>query len=442
MMRSLSTAVSGLRNHQTKLDVVGNNIANVNTVGFKSETVRFQDIFNQTIRGATAPSANRGGTNPVQIGLGMNISAITTMHNPGAITTTGRVTDLAIEGNGFFVVNGGDRNFYTRDGTFTRDPHGDLVNAAGLKVMGWMAQLKYYDADGELVDDPDDAAYMEYITDTSGRLGAINIPLGEDMMAQATGNIVFAGNLDSRAKEGNEDDEYSYVGHFYDSLGNDYTIIFTFVKEGENEWSCKAMFINAENEKKEYDVDGGSILFTRGGKYYDADPDDPTEYSITIDAADLGTDIGARDLHIKLNFRNLNQLSDKSEVVEKGQDGCAAGVMKAYNIEQTGRITGLYSNGMIKELGYIALASFSNPEGLQKLGGNLFDATSNSGEPRIGVPGTMDRGFIQSGALELSNVDLAFEFTEMITTSRGYQANARMISTSDEMLIELINIKR
>ena len=195
MLRSFSTAVSGLRNHQTKLDVVGNNIANVNTVGFKYGVALFQDIFSQTLRGATAPLGGTGGINPMQVGLGMGISSIATVHEKGAITSTGRETDLAINGQGFFVVTDGYQNYYTRDGSFTRDATGVLVNANGLKLLGWVGEE----------------------TDTSQPLGEICIPIGESMIASATENMVFTGNLNAGAAVGGT---YTYPTYVYDSLGN------------------------------------------------------------------------------------------------------------------------------------------------------------------------------------------------------------------------------
>ena len=179
-----------MRNHQTKLNVVGNNIANVNTVGFKSEMARFQDNFSQTVKGASAPAAGRGGTNPVQVGLGMNISSTTTVHTGGAITSTSRETDLAIEGSGFFIVSDGVQNFYTRDGSFARAYTGELLNANGLVLMGWEAEKKYFDADGNPVLPDAVNAIEEYEINTSGPLSKINIPLGEEMMARAT-KILF-----------------------------------------------------------------------------------------------------------------------------------------------------------------------------------------------------------------------------------------------------------
>ena len=472
MMRSLTTAVSALRNHQTKMDVVGNNIANVNTVGFKSESVRFQDIFNQTLQNASASSANRGGTNPVQVGLGMSISAITTMHTQGVISPTGRDSDLAISGSGFFVVADQNGYYYTRDGSFLRDPGGELVNSAGIRVMGWAAEVSYVHADGTPANVFDIDAIEVYTVNPNGPLTSINIPLREDMSAHATENMLFAGNLDAATEEYDPLDpnpvKYEYISYFYDSLGNRYNVIYQFAKIAENQW----MLVSGDDTdptnvtgSRFYDINGNIVAidfddvsplnFTPGGTFYVVDDPtdprydplhDPPNYSFNIPAVDLGLlgtlEVGARDINITMDFTWLNQLSKDSEVVNKGQDGYAAGEMVSYSIDQNGLVTGNYSNGMMRLLGQIALASFANPEGLMKIGDNLYTVTVNSGDASVGPPGAMGRGFIQSRALELSNVDLALEFTEMITTSRGYQAQARVITTSDEMLIELINIKR
>jgi flagellar hook protein FlgE len=439
MLRSLSSAVSGLRNHQNKLDVVGNNIANVNTVGYKSEIVRFQDIFSQTIKGANAPAAGRGGTNPVQVGLGMALSSTTTVHTGGAITATERETDLAIEGNGYFIINDGIQDYYTRDGSFSRDYSGELVTAGGLKLMGWMAEKSYEDENGDPAEPDDPEAIEVYSIDTTEPLREIVIPIGEELLARSTENIVFAGNLDSGAKEGGK---YPYATYFYDSLGNRYNLFFEFEKSSENTWAYTAFFNDAEGARVDVTTGGDPIKFTPGGSYHVEDPDDPPDFAFTIDAGDLGDDIGARNVQITLDFSLLKQFSSDSSLFLKSQDGYSAGELVSFNVEQSGVITGSYSNGLNRSLGQVALASFSNPEGLMKVGSNYFNFTVNSGDPRVGTPGEMGKGFIQSRALEMSNVDLAFEFTEMITTSRGYQANARVISTSDEVLTELINIKR
>ena len=205
MLRALSSAISGLRNHQTKLDVIGNNIANVNTVAYKSGNVRFEELFSQLLGGATAP-ADRGGINPMQVGLGMRTSAINNDFTQGAVVGTGQTTDLAIEGEGFFIVSDGRQYFYTRDGSFTRDSSGELVNANGLKLMGFV--------------------------DDTGELKAIHIPLGEELVAKATTAIEFGGNLDA-SEEVNGG--YTYETYLYDSLGRRYTVELNLVKNEQNE---------------------------------------------------------------------------------------------------------------------------------------------------------------------------------------------------------------
>ncbi len=419
MLRSLSAAVSGLRNHQTKLDVIGNNIANVNTVGYKSSQVRFQDIFSQTLQGATAPQDNRGGANPMQIGLGMEVASINTLHTPGAITSTGRETDLAIEGNGYFVVTDGYQQYYTRDGTFTRDSSGILVNANGLQLLGWVVEGGT-DGGGEVK--------------LSGTLEKIHIPLGEEMIARATSNISFSGNLDAAA----ETEECVYDTYVFDSLGNRHGLTFTFEKKGDNEWSYTISSTDSNDgsfpDNPAPTGTTGTITFSDGGQY--------KEVGTTTVELSFGSGAGAADLEITPDFSALTQLAYPSSVSLRGQDGFPPGDLAIFNIESTGVITGTYSNGMVRPLGQLALASFTNPEGLLKKGGNLYEISSNSGEPHLGSPGTEGRGLIRSRSLEMSNVDLSLEFTEMITTSRAFQANTRVITTSDEVLLELINIKR
>ncbi|MDO9536584.1 MAG: flagellar hook protein FlgE [Bacillota bacterium] len=405
MLRSLSTAVSGLRNHQIKLDVVGNNIANVNTVSYKSEVTRFQDIFSQTLRGATAPMKGRGGVNPMQIGLGMEISSIDTVHTQGAITSTGRETDLAIEGRGFFVVSNGQQNYYTRDGSLVRDSSGVLVNANGLKLMGWVGEK----------------------TDISQPLGYIHIPLGEEMIARSTTYVGFSGNLNAAALVS---DEYEYDAYVYDSLGNRHAITFEFTKTGDNEWEYSISHSDGDIEIE----GGGTITFTEGGRFAPP-PDGAFTFSFVP-----GT--GAEDLDVEIDFSAITQLAFSGNVIAREQDGFAPGELVSFNIESTGVITGTYTNGMVRQIAQLAMAAFANPQGLFKMGANLYDVSSNSGDPRIGLPGTEGRGMIQSRALEMSNVDLANEFIEMIIATRAFQANTRMISTSDEVLLELINIKR
>ncbi len=311
MLRSLSAAISGLRNHQTKLDVVGNNIANVNTVAYKSQSARFQDIFSQTLSGGTAPFGGRGGVNPMQVGLGMELSSINTNHSGGAITGTGVETDLAIEGTGFFVVNNGFQNYYTRDGSFTRDATGVLVNAGGMKLMGWTVNG------------------IEDEIDTSQPLGEIYIPLGEEMIAGATGEIIFTGNLNSGAEAGS--DSCSFPFYVYDSLGNRHDFTIEFTKTEDNVWGYE---VSTSGEGDLTNIDG-TISFDENGKY---DPDNSS-----VDELIFNPGNGAAELNIELDFSALTQLADFSEVIAKNQNGFAPGVLTTFNIGETGVITGTYS---------------------------------------------------------------------------------------------------
>jgi flagellar hook protein FlgE len=285
MLRSLFSAISGLRANQTMLDVTGNNIANANTVGFKSSNVVFQDTLSQMLTASSAPTATpaRGGSNPIQVGLGVQVGGITTSFNQGSAQVTGQATNLMISGDGFFVVNRGGAEMYTRAGAFNFDASGNLVTPDGDIVQGYKAA-----ADGTFA--------------TTGAAGDITIP-------------------------------------------------------------------------------------------------------------DLVSDTGTNP-------------------------------MRSYNIGADGVVTGIYADGAKKPLFQIALANFSNPAGLEKVGDTAFRSTSNSGDVQLGAPGTGRRGNLMSGSLEMSNVDLAQEFTNLIIAQRGFQATSRVITTSDQVLEELVNIKR
>ena len=288
MLRSLYSGVSGLRNHQTKMDVIGNNIANVNTIGFKASRVAFQDIYSQTIQTATAPNADggTGGVNPQQIGLGVSTASIDVMHTRGAPEYTGAPLDLSIDGDGFFIVSEGNADYFTRAGNFTTDAANNLINSNGLIVQGWTAASGAIDAAGNLVLDVD--GNME--------------PLADIVVPQ----------------------------NYYD------------------------------------------ISVTRNGELV-----------------------------------GINQATQEREVIAR-----------------------------------IALANFNNQNALNKMGNNLYDISQNSGLPIVGAPGTEGTAGINPSSLEMSNVDLAKEFTDMITTQRGFQANSRIITTSDQLLEELVNLKR
>ncbi|GBD29054.1 Flagellar hook protein FlgE [bacterium HR32] len=404
MLRSLFAGVSGLRNHQVRMDVIGNNIANVNTVGFKASRVNFAEMLSQTIRGAQAPSEARGGTNAVQVGLGVQVGSVDTLFTQGNLQYTGNLTDLAIQGDGFLVVGDGLRQFYTRDGAIVLDSQGALVHASsGMRLMGWPA-----DAAGAV--------------DTAGPLAPLTIPVGSQIPPRATTLAQFGGNLNAGAALG---DRWTTTVTVFDSLGNPLELVVEFEKAGTNAWDWTARYEGT-------DVGTGVVTFLDSGVV-----DTGGTASLSFDP---GT--GAAPLGLTLDFAALTQYGGASTVALRSQDGYATGSLESFSIDGNGVITGLYSNGRTQTIGQVALVLFTNPGGLMKAGSNLYAESSNSGPAAVGEAGTGGRGSLTAGALEMSNVDLAQEFTNMITAQRGFQANARVITTSDELLQELISLRR
>ncbi len=405
-MRSLFSGVSALKNHQVRMDVIGNNIANVNTVGFKSSRVTFRDTLSQTLRAASSPQGGRGGVNPMQVGLGMALGSIQTNQTQGSPEMTGRQTDMAIEGNGFFVLSDGPRRFYTRAGLFDVDGDGSLISSVnGMKVMGWRAATGQID-----IDQP-----ME----------ALLIPMGKTINPIATTTIKFGGNLDSRIAAG---ESVTQTVEVFDSLGDTHSVNLTFTKTdtGSNTWSWTASGGSGT-------VAGGSgtIMFDTSGNMINA-----------TGPAFQFTPPGANSVSITPDFTGVVQNAAEGTLVFKSQDGYPQGTLVGYSVDDSGVIIGEYSNGLTENLAQIATAVFSNPNGLLRAGDTTFTVSANSGEPEVGQPGNGANGKLTPGALEMSNVDLSQEFTDMIITQRGFQANSRIITTSDEMLQELVNLKR
>lgn len=410
MMRSLFSGVSGLKNHQTRMDVIGNNIANVNTVAFKSGRVNFEDILSQTVEGARSPqTGGMGGVNPKQVGLGMGISSIDTLFTPGSLQSTDNPTDFAVQGEGFFMVSDGSQVYYTRDGAFKTSADGALVNSNGFRLQGWMA-----DADGNI--------------DSTQALQSITIPVGAQMKPKATTEIAFEGNLDANAASGSQ---WITSVQVYDSLGNPHNLTITFTKTATaNEWGWAAT------------LDGGMAPSGGTGTGTITFNTDGSINTGGTGPANFTPIPGAADINLSIDFSQLTQFGGNPTAYISFQDGYEAGSLDMVSTDSGGVLTGIFTNGQSKALAQIALATFSNPGGLLKEGGNLYQISNNSGLPNIGTANSGGRGSIAVGALEMSNVDLAQEFTNMIVTQRGFQANSRVITTSDEMLQDLINIKR
>ncbi len=508
MMRSLFSGVSGLKVHQTKMDVIGNNIANVNTVGFKSSNVTFTDIFYQTTQSASGPNAETGagGQNAKQIGLGSTLGVISqNITGQGGAQRTDNPFDMMINGDGFFVVNKGGQNYFTKAGNFTTDEAGTLVNGAGNTVMGWQA-----DDDGTIIKD---------------RVSALRIMAPENLTAaptatsqsEASGNINKEDSAFANAEPINQYVPYSMK--FFDGLGYEYEAMYHIKKEGDGVYSMNLYSItydgkpveNLEAKKVDATADdpakyeyleapiylkfnttGNTLKQDKNGAII-KDDDKQTPVVTTVkaggligifddkedalkdynDATSMAKSKGKRftlpistmegrgadgqktgvnafpaGSDIEVSLAKVTSYGSSSTIKsEKGIDGIgkgkAVGKMSSIGIQTDGRVVANYSNGDTKVLGQIVVAKFNNPAGLEKVGENLFTTTLNSGEfDGVGEDITASGDKFSTGVLEMSNVDLSTEFTEMITTQRGFQANSRIITTSDTMLEELINLKR
>jgi flagellar hook protein FlgE len=468
MMRSLFSGVSGLQNHQTRMDVVGNNIANINTTGFKKGRVNFQDMLYQQLQGAARPTEEIGGVNPKEVGLGMSIASIDTIHTQGSLQSTGNITDLAIMGQGFFVLAEGNNQLYTRAGAFGLDNEGTLVNPAnGMKVQGWMAET----VDGVT------------LLEVSRDVGDLTIPVGGKDPARATTRVEFACNLDKRTPfipEG-ADEAAVRLGtwntqiEIFDTFGQAHILqtTFTRVPDTANSWTATvtvdpqaeapantavglgdaapaagaaaAYTVNFDNNGtliSAVDADGNVSGGDAGGQVvmnvaYDVQTAEagadgaPVRQAFTLDMGEVG------------GFtRALTQFAASSSTKAGTQDGYTMGYLESFKIDQSGVITGVYSNGTNRTLAQIALATFTNQGGLEKNGDTAFVVSNNSGNANIGPSGVAGKGKIISGTLEMSNVDMAAEFTDMIVTQRGFQANSRTIQTADQLLQEVLTLKR
>lgn len=526
MMRSLYSGVAGLKTHQTKMDVIGNNIANVNTVGFKSSSVNFADQFYQTVSSATGADATTGaaGTNAKQIGLGSSVASITTnITEQGGTQTTNRALDIAINGDSFLIVKSAGSTYFTKSGALNVDANGTLYcTTNGATVQGWMATT--------------DAQGNQSITKNSVQDLTV---MSADNMYYApteTSAVTISGNIDKSDKDLVVTDNTKIdtksgkkiTFSFYDELGQEYTVKMNVFKvastaaTGTGATATPALTNYAVTLADVTDADGNSIFINKtvtdgktsytstgvkinlgGVEYSIADETKdinqqtgeftitgtgtlPTlsfvsetgDFSKVTETGNVGiqntsadfsksmvfqiTDPGKLDNTftkyntttdsggVKVDFSSLTQYSNSgvsntsyTKGSRKGLGaGNVAGEMSGISIDDKGMIYGSYNNGSKKLLGQIAVATFSNPSGLEAEGDSLFSATLNSGEfDGVGEDVSLSGSFAV-GALEMSNVDLAAEFTSMITTQRGFQANSRIITTSDSMLEELVNLKR
>ena len=522
MMRSLFSGVSGLKSHQTRMDVIGNNIANVNTIGFKSSRVTFADTLYQTQTGAAAPSETVGGTNPKQIGLGVGVASIDLLFTDASPQATGKNTDLALSGNGLFVVSRdaqGKDKYYTRAGNFIFDANYNYVMAgSGHHVVGWNA-----DENGNV--------------DTKGTPTGIQIKdTMRSMGAKATTEVTYKGNMNSSVPTITEmrdqtgkpvTEDYALVGAatdfesgtlppntkavtsltltmsdgtkrtitakgsyrykigeslpittvttVYDSLGNEHKVPLLFTKTPDD--------TDLPKSRDKWRVTLSPGTYEKGGKTY-FDPYDPTstdpkdsqatiketEGSTTVQMAaqtlqfdqngkydkgdgkpeltlmngagsiDSTTGNTSNKMKVTVNLKNLTQYSG-SDTIKADYDGNASGTLKEINADQSGVLTGTYTNGIKRALAQVAVAQFDNASGLTKTGGNLYAESNNSGTANIKTVNALGVTLTPS-SLEMSNVDIANEFADMVVTQRGFQSNSKIITVGDEMLETVINMKR
>lgn len=472
MMRSMFSGVSGLRVHQTRMDVIGHNIANVNTVGFKASRALFNEVFSQTLTNATGASdqTGRAGVNAMQVGLGSGVASIDTIMSRGTAQRTDNNFDLMVEGDGFFIVGDATGNFFTRNGSLHIDGDGGLAISNGMRVMGWQITDEW---------SAGNTTASDRFTVQRGPVQPLQLsPSQFTTGATATTGVSLRGNIQPTIRDNNPLLTTATTPKFFhDSLGNVHqvNVNLQLTDEGNAEYGVWRMTFTVPPGSQlptqapvppattsnilSNDITGVGasgfmyISFNTSGHLHGVG-NTPANAMLETTHADHSTSmnfdfsgvglvpaatIGNATGQINMNFSELRQLGNASQTVAiDNLNGRPSGTLEDLVIDGNGIVTAIYSNGDRAQLFQIPVAEFPNPAGLESVGGTMFRATANSGDfNNVGVDGRM-----QSGVLEMSNVDLSAEFTDMIVTQRGFQANSRVISTSDELLVELVNLRR
>lgn len=505
MLRSMSIGISGMKANGNALSVTANNIANDQTIGYKQQQAIFEELFYQSFGAASAPNQQTGGTNSMEIGNGVKLGAITSIHTQGTIVPTGNKTDMAIQGEGFFVLgdaSGGNRE-YTRAGNFTVNEKNQIVSTTGGYVMGWNI-------------DP-----LTGVINTGSDLGPITIQIGSTSTPKQSSAMTIKGNLNTAAETG---DIYSMQVPTYDSLGTRHDVSMDFIKTGGNTYRYVATpkdgFVASANIAQAVlkpssaiadDLDKGSYTITStvnaagdevnfsitrpdGVTMTIPSPSNNVDGTITLsdgtnnwftidykataasstssasftvgEAGDMtfnatgqlqtvtnGTGGSVPTINyispntgnpvsVQLDMNSFTGISADSILKMTSTDGTGAAVLTDYTVSDGGIVQGYYSDGSVKDIGMVAVATFSNPAGLSRVGSGNYQVTGNSGSPDIGVSSTGTRGLIKAQSAESSNVDLATEFVNMMTTQKAYQANTKIIQTSNDILDSVINLIR
>ncbi len=405
MNRALFAGLSGTIAFQERLDVVGSNIANSNTVAYKESRTTFEDALYQTLEGGrSGGELGIGGSNPIQIGSGVSLGSVTVRHSQGSLERTGQPLDAGIQGPGMFVLSDGEGTYYSRAGGFMLDDSNTLVaSGTGHRVMGWPA------TGGSI--------------DGSGPVSALAFDISALAPPQPTSSATVVGNLDATAAVA---DTVSATISVYDSLGETHQVELIFTNTANvNEWDCAA---SSEGSSATTTMQFGSDgALTAGG-------------TVTLDIA--LTNGAGTPLSVAIDLADVTNLAQSCSVAVQSQDGWPAASLVAVEMSDNGYVQGQYSDGRTRTLAQVALASFSNPGGLRRLGANLYAEGAASGRALVGAAGSGGRGHVVAGSLEMSNVDLTRAFVDMITTQRGFQASTRVIATANEMLDDVVRLIR
>jgi len=422
-MPAFSIPLSGLTASSIALSATANNLANLNTIGYKYETVQFSDLFYEGL-------GTNGAGDPIQRGAGTKVASMPSNFTQGNVNPTGVSTDVAIMGGGFFVVEKGGIRSYTRAGNFEVGRDNLLETSDGQQVLGYQA--------------------VNGVIDSSLGLGPLALGTGTISPATTTTNVEITSNLNATANVG---DGYSTTVTVYDSLGASHNVTVTYTKTDTNTWDYSVSIPLADITPAAGTTPPDPVVLATGSLVFDGNGNltSPTAASgsIPISTATFGTMAdGANDLAFSWNLYDKNgnsfltQMASGNSTASIQQDGSGSGTLVKFGIGSDGTITGSFSNGKTAVVGQIALASFADEQGLSHVGQNDFEPTLASGQATVGAPGTGGLGSISGGALEQSNVDIATEFASLIIAQRGYEANARVVTTFDQVAQDTINLKQ
>jgi flagellar hook protein FlgE len=413
MSSAFSNALSGLNANSLAIDTVSGNLANLNTTGYMDNQVSFQDLL------SGVSGANYGNV------TGSVIAQNATQFSQGSIQTTGQAFDAAIQGNGFFVLStSSGQPTYTREGNFTVDASGDLLGVGGENVQGWNA--------------------VNGVLSTSGATSNITLPVSGSLQPVATSNFTVSANLNANATVGSAGATFSSPIQVYDAQGTSHTLTVTYTETAANNWSYNVTIPSADvtgGTGTATTVGSGTLTFDGTGQLTS-----PAASAGPITIPITGLADGASDMNLNWNLYNaagtptITQFSEASANLATTQDGQAAGQLTSTSIGANGQISATYSNGSSVVVAQIALASVLNPSSMQNLGNNTFAATSATAAPIIGTSASGSRGQITGGALESSTVDIATEFTNLLTYERGYQANSKVITTEDDIMQSTVGL--